>query len=53
MRVIKNMEPVKIHHVESPENHLQDDKRIAKLSKADPFLTSIQISGQMAADNGV
>ena len=31
----------------------QDDKWIAKLSKIDPFLTSTQIGGRMAADNGV
>jgi len=32
---------------------LNDDRRISKISKADPFLTWTQIRGQMVADYGV
>ena len=35
------------------KTNLNDDRRIAKISKADPFLTSTQIRGQMVADYGV
>ena len=45
LRFIKNMESGKIFRVKERKPSLQDDRRIAKLHKADPFLTSTVIRG--------